>query len=158
MGFISASGTGSARPTAGLATLLLLLAAPLMLGAAPAGHLDVSLLKLRSLKGDVHLCLTRSPAHFPDCTDDPRAMKRSAPAARLGELDFSGLPSGDYALSVVHDENGNGRLDTLLKMPREGFGFSRNPPIRFGPPTFAQARFAVASGDVREAVRMRYLL
>lgn len=158
MDFIFASGTGSARPTGGLATLLLCLAAPLMLGAGPAGRLDVSLLKLRNLKGDVHLCLTRSPAHFPDCADDPHAMRRSAPAARLGEIDFSDLPSGNYALSVVHDENGNGRLDTWLKMPREGFGFSRNPPIRFGPPTFEQARFAVASGEVREAVRMRYLL
>ena len=69
-----------------------------------------------------------------------------------------GLASGAYAVSLFHDENGNGRLDTILGIPREGFGFSRNPPIRFGPPRFDAARFAVTSGEAAQQVRLKYLL
>lgn len=163
MGSISVSGTKSAAPTRGwaasrLALLTALASAPLLIGAAPAGQLDVALLSLRNAKGDVRLCLTRNPAFFPDCAGDPRAWRLSAPADAIGRLGFSGLPSGGYALSVIHDENGNARLDTFARIPREGFGFSRNPAIRFGPPRFDQARFAVAGGAASQSVRMRYLL
>lgn len=104
------------------------------------------------------VCLTRFPDHFPDCADDPEARTAKAPAASAGPITFLALPSGQYAVAAIHDENRNARLDTIARIPREGFGFSRNPAIRFGPPSFDQARFPVAAGDVRQDVRMRYIL
>ncbi|MCE3519738.1 DUF2141 domain-containing protein, partial [Escherichia coli] len=71
---------------------------------------------------------------------------------------FAGLPRGSYAIAVIHDENGNAKLDTFAGIPREGFGFSRNPPIRFGPPHFAAARFTIAGDADRQQIRMRYIL
>jgi uncharacterized protein (DUF2141 family) len=71
---------------------------------------------------------------------------------------FDDLAPGTYALAAIHDENGNARLDTLFGMPREGFGFSRNPPIGFGPPRFARAEFRVGDGGEPQIIRMRYLL
>jgi uncharacterized protein (DUF2141 family) len=59
---------------------------------------------------------------------------------------------------LIHDENSNNKLDTMLGIPREGFGFSRNPVIRFSAPKFAAARFNVTSGTVDETVRVKYML
>ena len=129
-----------------------------LIGAAPVSRLDVALLDLRSATGEVRLCLTRNPVHFPDCKGDPRAWRLTAPADEAAGLGFSGLPAGSYALSAFHDENGNGRLDTFAGIPREGFGFSRNPGIRFGPPSFAQARFTLEAGAAGQNVRMKYML
>ena len=135
-----------------------MLAAPLLVGAAPPAKLSVEVEGLRSADGRLLLCLTRDSTAFPDCSADPHAIRSTTDAGEAGKLSFANLASGNYALSVIHDENGNGRLDTLLAIPREGFGFSRNPRIRFGPPRFAEARFALAAGDNRQAVRVRYLL
>lgn len=142
------------------ATLL----APLLIGAAPVTRLDVSVEGLRSAKGSLRLCLTADPANFPGCVDDRDAIRRNVPArtaqvspARIAQISFDALPRGTYALSVIHDENNNARLDTLAGIPREGFGFSRNPPIRFGAPRFAAARFAVEGVTERQQVRMRYI-
>ena len=135
----------------------MLLASPLLIGAAPAGRVEVALDGLRNQSGQVRLCLTRNPAFFPNCQGDPDALGLTAPVAQAG-ASFAALPSGTYALAVFHDENGNGRLDTFARIPREGFGFSRNPAIRFGPPRFAQARFAVTGGEVRQNVRITYIL
>jgi uncharacterized protein (DUF2141 family) len=110
------------------------------------------------MRGLVRLCLTRDPAHFPDCNGDPAAVKRSVPAAQAGSIRLAGVAPGSWALSVIHDENGNGRLDRFLAVPREGFGFSRNPRIRFGPPRFEEVRFEVAGARVAQIVRLRYLL
>jgi uncharacterized protein (DUF2141 family) len=136
----------------------MLLAAPLPAQAPPAAQLDVAVTNLRSQKGVVRLCLTRDPKHFPRCQDDPAALRLSAPAAQAATLSFAAVPPGDYAIAAFHDENGNARLDTLAKVPREGFGFSRNPPIRFGPPRFEEVRVTVGPGRMRHVVRLRYIL
>ena len=68
-----------------------------------------------------------------------------------------GFPAGRYAVSVLHDENGNGKPDMAVMIPREGFGFSRNPVVRFGPPAFARAAFAVGPDNQRQTIRMRYM-
>lgn len=113
--------------------------------------------KLRSAKGMIRVCLTSDPANFPSCIDNRHAITASVPAA-THDIVFAGLSPGDYAVAVIHDENGNSKLDTMLGIPREGFGFSRNPAIGFGPPRFAAARFTLSGGDAIEDVRIRYLL
>jgi uncharacterized protein (DUF2141 family) len=136
-----------------LAPFLVLLSAA---GSATA-DIEVSIEKLRNHKGVLHLCLTREPAHFPDCKSDPRAVTRSTPA-NSGLIRIGGLAPGGYALAVFHDENRNRKLDMLMGIPREGFGFSRNPVVRFGAPKFRQVRIDLRAGFTRETVRMQYLL
>jgi uncharacterized protein (DUF2141 family) len=126
-------------------------------GAAPIGRLEVSLTNARSDRGMMRLCLTADPKNFPSCIDDARALTRSVPAG-TGSVSFPGLPQGGYALAVIHDENSNAKLDTLAGIPREGFGFSRNPAIRFGPPRFTAARFELGSDAAMQQVKLRYLL
>ncbi|HEY0012523.1 MAG TPA: DUF2141 domain-containing protein [Allosphingosinicella sp.] len=136
------------------------LAAFLLAAAAPVpspGQLEVSIERLRSRRGQVHICLTRDPAHFPDCAGDPAALKRSVPAG-TASVRFERVQPGAYAVSLFHDENGNGKFDTFAGIPREGFGFSRNPAVRFGAPRFRQVVIDLGSGFARQAVRMQYLL
>jgi len=122
----------------------------------PAGRLDVQVANLRSGKGLIRVCLTADPGNFPACVDDADAVTRSVPAGqRL--VRFDGLAPGQYAVAVIHDENANHRLDTFAGIPREGFGFSRNPSVGFGPPRFAAARFALAGDAEMQQVRMRYI-
>lgn len=158
MASTSGTGTDCAAPTAGWArSLTLAAAALLLLGAIPAARLDVEVTGLRSPTGKVRICLTRDPHNFPDCVGDANAVRRSIPAASASTA-FEGLSPGGYALALIHDANGNGRLDTFAGIPREGFGFSRNPRIRFGPPGFAAARFVMTGDASRQQVRMRYIL
>lgn len=120
--------------------------------------LRIRVTELRNSKGMVHACLTSNRKYFPNCKADARAMRVSVPAREASELRFLRVPDGSYALSVIHDENENGKLDTFAKIPREGYGFSGNPPLRFGPPTFDEARIEVTQGRNHPVVRVRYLL
>lgn len=172
MASISASGTASAAPTMASAISMLLAAGPterrlrrlgaaliivaMLPGASPTARLDVDVAGMRSAKGLIQVCLTADPDNFPNCVDDARASTKTVPA-RQHEMAFEGLPPGRYALAVIHDENGNAKLDTFAGIPREGFGFSRNPAIRFGPPKFNSARFEI-DGPTRQQVRMKYML
>lgn len=123
---------------------------------APA--LVVTVTGVRSAKGKILACLSSEPAAFPDCKGHPTARHMSV-AAQKGEvtLDFGPVPPGTYAVSLFHDENANGKLDTVMMIPREGYGFSRDAPVRMAPPRFAAAAFAIGSEPVRQTLKMRYL-
>lgn len=134
--------------------LLLLLAASDQQGRST---LEVELDGLRNARGVIQACLTQKRQRFPDCAGDPHAMRITVPA-KNGRLTFAGVQAGDYALALFHDQNANGRLDTLLGIPREGFGFSRNPLVRFGAPRYDQVSIELAPGFTRLRVRLQYML
>ena len=131
--------------------------AALVAADTPSASVDVHISGLRNAKGLLHVCITRNPAFFPDCSKDPKSFRQSAPANEL-LLHFAGLPPGPYAVTVAHDENSNQKLDKMLGIPREGFGFSRNPAIRFGAPKFDEVSIQLAPAANRVAIRMKYLI
>jgi uncharacterized protein (DUF2141 family) len=139
---VAAATTGAALPTAG----------------KPGADLQVQLSGLRSEKGTVYLCLSPNPARFLQCKDDPAAVSRSIPASGAGRLDLGVVRAGTWALLVVHDENRNGRLDMMLGIPREGFGFSNNPAVKPRAPKWEEIRFTVPATPSVQQVRIRYVL
>tara|TARA_R110000782_G_scaffold13999_21_gene41697 strand:- start:6737 stop:7153 length:417 start_codon:yes stop_codon:yes gene_type:complete len=134
------------------ATCLLLLGA-----AAPQASLHLTFEGLRSQKGSIRLCLWHDATGYPDCTRGTGATKESVSAANP-VLDITGLPPGDYAISAIHDENDNKKLDkSFIGMPTEGVAFSNNAKVSFGPPKFEKVRFHV-EGETTQTLRMRYFL
>jgi len=136
---------------------ILLLAFPLISANGPTAAVEINVSGLRNERGTIHFCLTRDSAHFPDCKDDPNALNYTV-AASSGRVRFQTVSPGRYAISVFHDENSNRKLDRFMGIPREGFGFSRNPVVRFGPPRFDRVSIEVTPGFSRANVRMQYLL
>lgn len=53
---------------------------------------------------------------------------------------FENLPAGEYAVSVLHDKNENGRMDYENGRPGEPYGLSNNP-MSYGPPQWDEAKF-----------------
>jgi uncharacterized protein (DUF2141 family) len=138
-----------------------LLAAPVLLSAAPPPTVDVqvAITELRSSRGVVRACMTADPVRFPRCRGDADAYSIVVRASDANALDFAGVRPGTYAIALLHDENGNGRADRALgMMPKEGFGFSRDARVRLGPPDFDEAAFTVRNAPVRQTIRMRYML
>lgn len=59
---------------------------------------------------------------------------------------FAKVPTGEYAVVVVHDENDNGKLDTgFLGFGGESYAYSNDARPLFGRPKFDKAKFAVTA-------------
>ena len=119
--------------------------------------MSVTITGLRSSKGQILACLTTRADAFPDCAGDPAAKHLAVPVSAAANLDFGPVAPGHYAISVIHDENGNGRLDKRLIVPIEGYGFSNDAAVMMGPPRFTSAAFVVGSQSEHLTIRMRYL-
>jgi len=150
----------SARLRRGMAIGLAASATPLLGGATmPApSTVTVNIDGLRSTRGLIQACLTGNPEAFPDCQKDPLARHVTVAAADGPSVVFHRVLPGRYAIALFHDENANGRLDKLLMVPREGFGFSRDAPVRFGPPRFDAAEFPLGDAALTTPIKVRYLL
>ena len=157
MDFISASGTRRAAPILALAISVALLTGAAAPPPTPAPTVEVSVTGLRSAKGQILVCLTTNPKAFPDCSKDKGSVRMAVKAADAGDFAVHAPATGTYAIAVVHDENSNNKMDVAIFVPKEGFGFSRNPTITVGPPSFKSASFAVA-GDMRQSIKMKYML
>lgn len=58
---------------------------------------------------------------------------------------FEGVEKGIYGITVVHDKNGNNKMDfDNVGMPLEDYGISNNKFNPYGPPVWSDARFEVA--------------
>jgi uncharacterized protein (DUF2141 family) len=110
------------------------------------------------MKGNVLVCVTANPKFFPDCSKDPKSLRAKVAARDSANVSFSGVAQGTYAVALLHDENANSKMDMAVFLPREGFGFSRNPAVVTGPPKFKAASFAVDAAEVSQRVKMKYML
>ena len=69
------------------------------------------------------------------------------------------MKPGKYAIALLHDENDNGKADRAMgMMPKEGYGFSRDAPVKMAPPKFSDAVFTQGEGASRMTIKMRYFL
>ena len=60
---------------------------------------------------------------------------------------------GDYAVSVHHDDNDNGKMDTnFIGIPKEPIGLSNDAVPKFGPPKYKDAVFPVGEDGVKMSI------
>lgn len=65
------------------------------------------------------------------------------------------LPPGEYALSVFHDIDGDGRMArNFFGLPQEPAGLSNNAQPRFGPPKWRDARFELRAAPAAQYIRL----
>lgn len=140
-----------------LSFVLWLLAFPTSSGNA-RNVIHVTIDGLRTDKGQVICSLYSSAEGFPKNYRKAIAHSESMIASRHGDCTFLGIPPGTYAISVFHDENSNGRLDTnFLGIPREGVGASNNARGHFGPPKFHDASVDYLGGSMDLRIVITYL-
>lgn len=117
-------------------------------------ELRIELVGLRSMKGAIVGCIALTAEAFPDCK--ARSGARSFRRKAATSIAISGLRPGTYAIALFHDENGNGRLDKFIGIPREGYGFSGSRKGLLGVPSFRSAVIDTSDGG-STIVRIRYL-
>ena len=109
--------------------------------------LTVQVKDLRNSKGTVLFALYNREDAFPDEHYKKYLRKLSGEIVNgAASVTFKNLPSGKYAVNILHDENENGKIDKGIILPKEGIGFSKYEKIGLGnKPDFSKASFELVS-------------
>jgi uncharacterized protein (DUF2141 family) len=134
-------------------------AAPSTPGANPAsGQVRIEVVGVRSDAGQLLAALFRGANGFPRHPEQAFGRTSARIANKQVALVFEHVPAGPFAISLFHDENNDGKLETNgLGMPLEGYAFSRDARGHLGPPSFDAAQLTLAAGEhKRLVVHMEY--
>ena len=135
--------------------ILTILAACICSSVMGQGVLTVEVSNIKEMKGNVNVGLFTNENDF---------LKKSA-FGKIVKADkgkvivtFEDLPVGNYAVSVIHDENENGELDSnFMGIPKEGFGFGNDATGMFGPPSFDKTLVNWEGKDKSVKITMKYM-
>lgn len=105
-----------------------------------SGTLTVKVTGIRNTEGNIRIAVR---------TDENTMVAGKIvdvdPKTLTAEAVFENLAEGSYGIAVIHDENKNEKLDFNEEgMPLEGYGHSKNPAKRPGPPDFNETKFSFA--------------
>jgi uncharacterized protein (DUF2141 family) len=126
---------------------------------ASKGKIVVDMKGFRNDKGAARIALFRGSEGFPGKPEKAFAGASSAIRQGRAQAIFDAVPSGDYCIAVLHDDNMSNRMETnLLGIPKKGYGVSNNPRKLLRAPTFDDARVYVSQSELKVDVEMNYLL
>ncbi len=133
--------------------MLLLLGTNSLLAQDNKFVLSVEVTDIKELKGLMAISVYNETGKFLS-NEVVEAMRK--PVGNTDRMTFEFLvPAGRYAVAVYHDKNENKELDTnFVGFPSEPFGFSNNPTIVFGPPSFEKASFIVGEGGKKITINL----
>lgn len=107
---------------------------------------------LENSKGTIIVVLYNKEGSIPDQKLKQYYRKVAAPIIdKKVEVVFNNLPKGLYAVTLIHDENKNEKLDTkfLLPLPKEGVGFSNYQDFGLNNrPNFKNASFNLVKDTI----------
>ena len=148
--------------------VLMLAAASALAQRDPSGHyeaptdgqplctLKIHVTGFRNAKGRAGGTVFASPQGWPEDTSKAVVHGGFAIENEQATETFQ-LPAGKYAIAVIHDENGNHKLDrNFLGIPREGFGFANNPRVMMSAPSFQSASTQVSCPETDVDIRLIY--
>ncbi len=120
--------------------LLLLLLTTLSSFAQNTGNLIIKFDKQIN-KGNLLVYIYNKAEGFPKRKD--LAYKTLIIKAKhTQQITIPDLPYNTYAIIIIHDKNGNQKMDkNWVGMPGEPYAISGNPPFRMGPPKFKDVSF-----------------
>lgn len=146
--------TKGLRTTAGL--LALGVVAGLMSGQAHAEDVTVKLEGVRAGGGKL-LASLNTQETFMKGMGAYNALVEAPAQGGSATVVFKGVKPGKYALNVMHDQDGDGKMKQGANgMPAEGFAM-KDGEFLMGPPNWAQQSFDVGDKPVSMTERMVYM-
>jgi len=128
-------------------------------GEPAKGMLTIKVVGARNAKGKIGVALFQGPEGFPERASAAFRSQQSDIDGKTmsAEVVFRDVPQGVYAVSVLHDENMNGKLDKgLFGIPQEGYGASNNPEKKTRAPHFDEAKFSLSAPEQTIEIKLIY--
>jgi uncharacterized protein (DUF2141 family) len=126
-------------------------------GTAFSADVTVKVTGFKNQTGPALVYLWKQTDVFPKETDKAFKTESTKIEGTSVTVVFKDIEPGTYAISVTHDENNNGKMDTgFMGKPKEGYGASNNPKNKLSAPSFDQCKFTLDASGKTIDIEMRY--
>lgn len=125
--------------------------------ALSMGDMEIRITGVRNSTGSISVNIFNQPVGFPNDPLKSFGWKTVRIVPDTVVIVFEDLPFGEYAVSVLHDENCNGKMEkNFLGIPQEGFAFSNNYAPKYQMPSFFDVRIKLKQAKIFVGLKMLY--
>lgn len=112
---------------------------------------------IRSESGLLRMALYNNKNQFPNDPAESYYFEKKLMRDGIIKVVLIDIPPGTYAISVLDDEDGNDKMKfNLLRMPKEGYGFSNNIKPGLKHPPYEECTFDVRDGLTNLKIEIQY--
>lgn len=107
--------------------------------------LNLSIENIQEVKGNIEIGVYNTSDNF---LKEGKAIKTYSIAVTGNSViqEIKDLPKGDYAISLYHDQNSDGKINrNFIGIPKEPYGFSNNFKPKFSKPSFKDCKFSISA-------------
>jgi len=130
---------------------------PLLSQSPPDGALEIEFTGVHNNKGQIAVGLNTSPEGWPREPEIELAWPKQDLQDGTLVVRIDRLAYGSYAISVLDDVDLDDEMKMFMGLPREGFGFSNNPPHKLSVPDFEECAVIIDQPVTRITIEMRYV-
>ena len=120
--------------------------------AQETNSLTVTVSNIKTQKGTIMIGLYKDENTFLDKVF--KAQKTDANSTSV-TVTFKNIPAGEYGISLFHDKDENGELNTnFIGIPSEPYAFSNNAKGMFGPAKWEDVKFSVTDKETIQNIKL----
>lgn len=111
------------------------------------GTIEIAISETSTDDGVIQVLIFNQEKGWPESLDDAWKMLTLPIESGLASKTITNVPAGTYAITVFHDHDKDGEIrKNKVGYPLDDFGFSNNPRLLFGVPSFSKCGKKVSAG------------
>ncbi|MEN8228627.1 MAG: DUF2141 domain-containing protein [Bacteroidota bacterium] len=140
-----------------ITSLIFLVSGPSMFSQSTSkGTLEIEFKGVRNNRGQMTIGLHNTDEGWPRKPQMNYQWNKVNLYEGVLRVKVPGLTYGTYAITVLDDENSNLEMEMFIGIPKEGWGFSMNPPFRLSAPKFNECSFVLNKPSKLISIDLRY--
>ena len=136
--------------------LVVLLVCTISFAQQTTYDLEIIIAGIKNTNGQLMISLSKGKEGFPHANYCKQLFFTDFTSPKFN-LTIKNIPEGNYAVSLLHDEDNNGKMTrNIIRIPKEGFAFSRNYNVVLRAPKYNEANFDIDTIKKPIILKMQY--
>lgn len=121
-----------------------------------AQEIEITITNIRNSEGNILLSFYTSEEQFPYKAYMIKFVSKDEMINGTVKASFDGFEPGEYAISLLDDENMDKDMNYRFFIPQEGYGFSNYVHKGLLPPDFSDCSFWIKEGSTEVLIQVKY--
>lgn len=123
---------------------------------ALAQKIEITITNIRNSEGNILLSFYKNPDNFPYNAYMRKIVSKKEMINGTINTTSNDFEPGNYAISLLDDENEDNDMNYRFFIPREGYGFSNYVHKGLMPPDFSDCSFKINNDTVKVLIQIKY--
>ena len=124
---------------------------------ATAQNIEITITNIKNSKGSILISFYKNPDNFPYKPFLSKKVAKTKIENGLIKVAYHGFEPGEYAMTLLDDENEDNDMNYRFFIPQEGYGFSNYVHKGLLPPDFIDCNFLVDEGVTKVTIKIKYI-